>query len=89
MITREQLMAFGMEEPQDGEHIAFPLAKSLSRKHPTDSLGAISLCVTRLRNVSELCLLLPNGAVLYLNGVESVEELEVLEKAITGWEPGV
>lgn len=47
----------------------------------------IAICVSRENNSPQLCLKLPGGDTLWLLGAEFIEELEVIEKCITSFEP--
>lgn len=82
-ITIEQLTDFGMKKTKDP---LFPMIKHLSKGSKADDLGPISLCITRERNVDELCLHLPDGASVYLS-VETIEDLKTFEKCIGSWSP--
>jgi guanylate kinase len=81
-ITKESLLEFGMIQKDSP---IYPLEKVISvDDNPNE--GHISICVTHVRNTSELCLMMPDGACIYI-GPESIEELKVFEKCILAWEP--
>lgn len=85
-ITNEDLLKFGFinvssENPID------PYEKVLSEPIDEDDeedeeKGQISIVVTRERNIREFGIRTPDG-VLYLNA--DLEQLAVIEKAITGY----
>lgn len=84
-ITKEELIKFGMVESDDPVH---PMKKiiSIQGDNEDDEEGEISLAITRMRNVPELCLHLPDGATVYL-AISSIKQLKDFEKCIGSWEP--
>lgn len=84
-ITKENLIEFGMKETTGDSKIIFPMEKVISI--PNDEIdGELAICLTRMRNREEFCLMLPDGSCLYLN-VNSMEDLRTFEKCIESWEP--
>ena len=83
-ITKEQLLEFGMKEAKSDAAMIFPMEKLLSKQKSEDG-GRFALCVTRLRNITELCLVMPDTSIIYLN-VRTIEELKAFEKCIGSWE---
>lgn len=79
-ITKESLIAFGMKEVGGEARAIFSMNKVISVGEDT-----MSICVTNVRNASELCLILPDGAFLYLKA-ESIEDLQRFEKCIGSYE---
>lgn len=86
LITKESLIEFGMKENEGDAKVIFPFEKILSQE-PDEEGNNLSLVITNMRNVAELALMLPDGGILYLGGIQSIEELEIFEKAITEYEP--
>lgn len=84
-ITKESLIKFGMIEQQGDEKIIFPLKKVISIPNE-DEEGEIAICVTTLRNAHELCLVLPDGAIIYL-APDNIEHLKKFEMCIASYEP--
>ncbi len=82
-ITKENLLKYGMVENTGGDSTIFPLIKTIGKD---DEVGELSIAITRMRNSPELCLLLPDGATLYLN-IKTIDELEAFEKCIAEYEP--
>ena len=82
-ITKEQLIEFGMVETGDPVH---PMEKLLSDKVEGSEFDPISLCVTHMRNIPELCLMLPDGACIYL-AIGNIKDLKIFAKSIQSWEP--
>jgi hypothetical protein len=79
-ITKEKLIEFGFKITEDN-----PLdicQKELSE--PNEDDGLIMLVLTRERNKNEFAIRIPDG-ILFLNA--NLEQLTVIEKCITGYEP--
>ncbi len=95
-ITRDNLINhFGMVETEGMEKIIFPLKKVISianentyqeEEEGEEDEGELAICVTLLRNQSELCLAMPGGSILYLVP-ESIEQLQAFESCIESFEP--
>lgn len=87
-ITKEQLLEFGMKETTGDERLIFPMEKviSIPNDDAEEDEGKLAICVTQMRNQPELCLMMPDGACLYL-AAETIEELKIFEKCIASWEP--
>ena len=87
-ITKENLIAFGMKETEGDEKMIFPMKKviSIPNEDADEDEGELAICVTQMRNASELCLMLPDGACIYL-AAESIEDLQTFEKCIASYEP--
>lgn len=87
-ITKENLITFGMKETEGDEKMIFPMKKviSIPNEDADEDEGELAICVTQMRNVSELCLMLPDGACIYL-AAESIEDLQTFEKCIASYEP--
>lgn len=85
-ITKEQLIEFGMKETEGDSAIIFPMAKVISIPQDDQADDELSICVTQLRNQTEICLKLPDGSTLYLCP-ENIEELKTFEKCIESYEP--
>ena len=84
-ITKESLISYGMKVTDDE---LFPLKKGIGitdENEDEEDVGELAICVTVMRNESELCLSMPDGSLLYLN-VESIEELVAFEKCIGSFE---
>lgn len=86
-ITFDSLVEFGMTAPTDGSEILFPLEKVLNENLDVADGDKIAICVSRENNSHQLCLKLPGGDTLWLLGAEHIEELQVIEKCITSFEP--
>jgi len=91
MITKEQLIEFGMKElSQEEGGFYFPMKKVISvpneENEDNDEFGDISICVSMAYNSSKIVLSLPDGSVINVF-VETIEELKAFEKCIAGWEP--
>ncbi len=85
MIRPKDLEAFGMHPPGDGSARQFPLVKILMESE--DGSATTSICLHKSINMSPtLVLRLPTGDLIYLGGVESLDELETIEKCITGFD---
>lgn len=84
LITRETLKAFGMEEtPNNGFHFC---KKTLSE--PTEeNEGEINLVIANYFGAQIPALHLPGGGTLWLGAVSCIEDLRVIEKIITSYEP--
>lgn len=86
-ITKENLIGFGMIQTEGDEKLMFPMKKVISIPNEDDEdKGELAICLTRLRNQTELCLSMPDGNVLYL-APESIEDLQAFEKCIESYEP--
>jgi len=87
-ITKENLIIhFGMKETEGEDMNLFPLKKVISL--PSECLEEteeMAIAVTTMRNRSELCMIMPDGALMYLTA-ESIEDLIVFEKSIGSYEP--
>lgn len=86
-ITKGSLISFGMKETEGDEKMLFPMKKviSIPNENPEADEGELAICVTQMRNIAELCLMLPDGCI-YL-AAESIEELQIFEKCIASYEP--
>lgn len=84
-ITNNQLLEFGMKKNKNGDKLLFPMEKIISMPNE-DNEGNIAICLTNMRNQTELCLMLPNGDCIYLS-IETIEKLKIFEKCIGSWEP--
>jgi hypothetical protein len=84
MITKKQLIEFGMRETKGDERLFHPMKKIISVSNEENQ--ELSICVTSMRNVEELCLFLPDGSTLYLMP-KTITELKIFEKCIESWEP--
>lgn len=83
-ITKEQLIEFGMTEPEGDEKLLFPLEKRLTE--PNEDGTYMAICVTMMRNTSELCLMLPQGGgCLYLS-IANIEQLKTFEQSLSSYE---
>jgi len=86
-ITRESLLDFGMCLTLEPESFIFPMIKVISEPlKEGDGMGSLKIAVTRMKNRDDLCLVLPDGALIYLSP-KSIEDLENFEKMIVRWEP--
>ena len=88
-ITKENLINhFGMVETQGDEKLMFPLKKVISvpNEDAEEDEGELAICVTTIRNKSELCLSMPDGSVLYLMP-RHIEDLNIFERCIESFEP--
>lgn len=87
-ITKENLITFGMKETEGDEKMIFPMKKviSIPNEDADEDEGELAICVTQMRNASELCLTLPDGSCIYL-AAESIEDLQTFEKCIASYEP--
>lgn len=89
-ISKDTLINhFGMTETVGDERISFPIKKVISlprENHDEEDEGELAICVTQMRNKAELCLLLPDGALIFLY-VKTIEELKAFEKCIASYEP--
>jgi len=91
-ITKENLINhFGMVETEGDEKLLFPMKKVISVKNHLDEEmeedeGELAICVTMLRNKSELCLSMPDGSILYLTP-RHIEDLNIFERCIESYEP--
>ncbi|MGK0174056.1 MAG: hypothetical protein ACI9AT_000419 [Ulvibacter sp.] len=81
LITSDSLKDFGMKLTT--EDPIFPMRKTISIGDKED--GEIMIAITKMRNKPELCLSLPDGAIIYLN-IQTIEELEAFEKCIESWD---
>lgn len=88
-ITKESLIAFGMKETEGDEKLLFPMKKVISIPNEDavedEEQGELAICVTQMRNKSELCFMMPDGCI-YLS-VQSIEDLEAFERCIGTYEP--
>jgi hypothetical protein len=88
-ITKDSLLNYGMKETGNEEQILFPMKKVISIPNQNlgeEDEGEMAICVTTMRNQTEICLLMPDGAILYLCP-QNIEELYNFEKCIQYWEP--
>ena len=88
VINRDNLVNhFGMIETQGDEQIMFPLKKVISvLNEESEEERELAICITRLRNISELCLSMLDGNILYL-AIDNIEDLKVFERCIESYEP--
>ena len=86
MITKDELIKFGMVENTGEDKVLYPYIKSITGKEFGQDNG-IYIVVTNEYNISEFCLILPDGNQLFLN-IDSIDELIAFEKYIDRWEPG-
>ena len=77
LITEKELIEFGMIKENDD--LVIPFHKPLSK-----SSNEIEILLTRERNSPEFALKVPMGLIL-LGGVESIKDLETIERCITEW----
>jgi len=86
IINKENLILYGMTEV--GCSFVTPMKKVISvpNEDEEDNEGELSICLTNMRNTTEICLSLPDGGILYLN-VQSIEQLKAFEKCIGSYEP--
>ena len=77
MITENELIEFGMIKENDG--FVIPFHKPLSKLS-----NDIEILLTRERNIPEFALKVPMG-LIFLGGVESIKDLETIERCITEW----
>ena len=78
-ITKEQLIEYGFENSLDP---IIPLRKIIGEGEE----GELMLVVTHERNITELALSMPDGAILYLRPA-SIEHLKMFESCIESWSP--
>lgn len=88
IINKENLILYGMTETGDS---TFPMQKVISVPDEDsdpdyEAEGELAICLTNMRNSTEICLSLPGGSILYLN-VQSIEQLKAFEKCIGSYEP--
>lgn len=83
MINKEQLLEFGMMELTGDDAIICAMEKVLSETNE----GKVSIAITTFRNTPELVLWLPGGHQVFLGGVTSIEDLKVIERCVTEYEP--
>jgi hypothetical protein len=83
LITKESLLKYGMQEVTDESKMIIPMKKVLTSS--SEDGTEMAICVTNLRNKSELCLMLPDGSCLYL-WVKTIEELQIFEHCILLYE---
>ena len=83
MITKEQLIEFGLIENDKPDKIIYPLKKTLGKNDIEDDNdeNSIDLVVTMEFNDPVLAISLPEGD-LVLGGIETLDELKVIVKAI-------
>ena len=87
MITKAQLIKFGMKENKGVEKLVFPMEKIISLPNPEDpDEGTLSIYVTNMHNKSELALSLPDGGLIYLY-CKTIDELKAFERCIGSYEP--
>jgi hypothetical protein len=90
MITKEQLIEFGMKETEGDEKAIVPMKKVISLpKEPEDEddeLGEIAICIDMQYNAPRLVLSLPDGSTLGICA-ETIDELKAFEKCIGSFEP--
>jgi hypothetical protein len=76
MITEKELIEFGMIKQED---LVIPFMKPLS-----ESSNEITIMITNERNKPEIALKVPNG-IIFLGGVQSIDDLNTIERCITDW----
>jgi hypothetical protein len=82
-ITKESLLEYGMKEY---DNVLFPMQKNLSEnENENQEEGILAICITQMRNITEICLLMPNGNIIFLN-VNSIEELQQFENCIESYD---
>jgi hypothetical protein len=88
IINKENLILYGMTENKGDGSFIMPMEKVISvpNEDADEDEGDLAICVTTMRNSTEICLRLPDGAVIYLN-VQSIEQLKAFEKCIGCYEP--
>jgi hypothetical protein len=85
-ITKEELLANGWEETNDA---VFPIKKCLSDKEHEDydaEEGDIELVIHGMHNIWAFGLSLPDGGLVDIV-VDSIEQLNMFEKMIAGYNP--
>ncbi len=82
MLTKADIAKLDMIPPKDGSARLFPLQKILFESDQ----GTISFCITVQRGSPETCLRLPDDSVLYLGGISSLEDVEILMELITDYQ---
>jgi hypothetical protein len=86
MITKEELLEFGMEEVPEESAAPFIMEKPLA---PPGEKERFIIGVTTMYNTPEIAIELPMmGGTIYLGGVETIDELRAIEKGISRYEPG-
>lgn len=89
-ISKETLLEYGMIKTIGDSALIWPMEKVISvdeEGNPaTKEEEKMAICITHIRNDTELCLMLPDGNCLYLRP-ESIEELKTFEKCIESYEP--
>ena len=86
MITKEQLIKFGMKETEGDEKAITPMKKVISLPNEDNELGEISICINMQYNSPRLILSLPDGSMLEICA-KTIDELKVFEKCIGSFEP--
>ena len=85
MITKKQLLDFGFVENKGDDTIICPMEKVLLKSEE----GQLALVITHIRNQNDFAISTPTGEMIFVNGFESLAELKVIEKSITGWEGNI
>lgn len=86
MITKKQLIRYGMIETQDE---SFPLKKDITNKDNIFEFGTMSICVTTLTNVPCPCLLLGDGGYVELKNIRTIKDLKTFESYLFNYNPNV
>lgn len=90
-ITREQLIEFGMKINVADDKFIYPMKKNLGRAREDEDdedseVISLDLVITREYNKPQLAIVCP-GCTLFLDGVQSIEDLKVIERCISSFEP--
>lgn len=82
MVKPKDLIDFDMKTPRQGAS-TFPLEKILMEDEEGNT---IAMCIYKTVGVKpHLVLRLPSGEMLSLGGAETLEDLETIERCITGY----
>lgn len=83
-ITKQALLEFGFNHQIGGAEALFPMEKVLIKAIRGEK--DLVLAVAQNNSGSVIVLICPDGIVIALGGVESMEDLAVIERCITDFE---
>lgn len=90
MISKEDLLEFGFVENKEPSKVIYPFEKVILEQEiegQDDTEPVLSLVLERFNESVSIGLISNDGHTIYLNGIESIEDLKVIEKCISSYRP--
>lgn len=87
LISFDELIEFGMiKETDEANALICPMYKQLFEPEEGQEFG-LSIGCWLVDQQYNLAIITPNADAIILGAVESIEQLKVIEKSITGFDP--